>query len=159
MKTMKSFPRKLVARLVIALEIAIAISSAGATAAHARTDGPAVPPQVSTVATGGEWNAGKSGGALRVVIVQEGFEHVHSKLWLEWIAIGERDERRLAARVLVKELSNGFSSVRLDDRREAFSGSQIRLRTANPYSTEDNQDVTIEAGKPGQYKIVLQPAR
>lgn len=146
---MKSFPRMLVASLAIASAVAV----------HARTDGPVVPPQVNTVATGGEWNTAKAGGKLRVIIVYEGFEHVHSKLWLEWISIGERDERRLAARVLVKELSNGFSSVRLDDRREVFSGSLIRLRAANPYSTEDNQDVTIEAGKPGQYKIVLQPAR
>lgn len=146
---MKSFPRMLVAGLAIASAVAV----------HARADGPVVPPQVSTVATGGDWNTAKAGGALRVIIVYEGFEHVHSKLWLEWISIGEREERRLAARVLVKELSNGFSSVRLEDRREAFSGSQIRLRAANPYSTDDNQDVTIEAGKPGQYKIVLQPAR
>ncbi|QSI30230.1 hypothetical protein GNX71_11800 [Variovorax sp. RKNM96] len=149
MKTMKSFPRMLVAGLAIASAMAV----------HARADGAVVPPQVSTVATGGDWNTARTGGALRVIIVHEGFEHVHSKLWLEWISIGEREERRLAARVLVKELSNGFSSVRLDDRREVFSGSQIRLRAANPYSAEDNQDVTIEAGKPGQYKIVLQPAR
>jgi len=146
---MKSFPRMLVASLAIASAMAV----------HARADGPVVPPQVSTVATGGDWGAARTGGALRVIIVYEGFEHVHSKLWLEWISIGEREERRLAARVLVKELSNGFSSVRLDNRGEVFSGSQIRLRAANPYSADDNQDVTIEAGKPGQYKIVLQPAR
>ena len=146
---MKSFPRMLVAGLAIASAMAV----------HARADGPVVPPQVSTVATGGDWNTARTGGALRVIIVHEGFEHVHSKLWVEWISIGEREERRLTARVLVKELSNGFSSVRLDDRREVFSGSQIRLRAANPYSADDNQDVTIEAGKPGQYKIVLQPAR
>ncbi|WP_257859115.1 hypothetical protein [Variovorax sp. ZS18.2.2] len=136
-----------------------ALLIASAMAVHARTDGPVVPPQVHTVASGGEWNTAKAGGALRVIIVYEGFEHMHSKLWLEWISIGERGERRLAARVLVNELSNGFSSVRLDDRRKVFSGSQIRLRSANPYSTEDNQDVTIKAGRPGQYKIVLRPAR
>ena len=117
-------------------------------------DGPIVPTQVTTVATGGEWTSARSAGTLRVILVNQGFEHVHSKLWLEWLIVGKRGEPRLAARVLVKELSNGFAVLRLDDRRETFKGQRIQLRAANPYSSDD-RDVTIEAGKPGQYKIVF----
>jgi hypothetical protein len=152
MKTMKSFPRTLVAALTIVSAISMA------TAVHAQTNGPAVPPQVSTVATGGEWSSARAGGTLRLIIVNQGFEHVHSKLWLEWLTVDERGKSRLAARVLVKELSSGFAVVRLDPRRETFSGLRIQLRAANPYSSDDSE-VTLEAGKPGQYKMISEAPR
>ena len=145
---MKSFPRILVA----------ALAMAGAMAVHAAADTPIVPARVNTVATGGEWSSAKDSGTLRIVVVNQGFEHVQSKLWLEWLAIGENEERRLAARVLVEELSNGFSVVRLDTRRKTFDGTRIRLLAANPYSAEDSE-VTITAGKPGRYKIISRPVR
>ncbi|MGJ7603221.1 hypothetical protein ACSFA7_02685 [Variovorax sp. LT1R20] len=148
MNAIKSFSRMLVAALVIASAMVV----------HARTDGPAVPAQVTTVATGGEWTSAQAGGTLRLVIVNQGFEHVHSKLWLEWLALDERGKPRLAARMLVKELSSGFAVVRLDDRRKTFNGLRVQLRAANPYSSDD-REVTIEAGKPGQYKMISEAPR
>jgi hypothetical protein len=129
----------------------LALASFGA---NAQVNAPIVPAQVTTVASGGEWRSASTTGTLRVIIVNEGFEHVHSKLWLEWLTVGERGQRRLAARVLVKEVSNGFSVLGLEGSSETFTGARIQLQTTNPYSLEDKR-VTIDAGKPGQYKVVF----
>jgi hypothetical protein len=142
MKAMKLFPALLVAGMLFANGVA-----------NAEVKAPAVPTQVTTVATGGEWSLANASGTLRVVVVDEGFEHVHSNVWFEWLTDNGHGPRRLAARVLVKELSNGFAVIRLADPRQAFDGSRVHLQTTNPYSMEDKA-VTIEAGRPGQYKIV-----
>jgi hypothetical protein len=131
----------------------LAAGLAVATAASAQTGTPVVPPPVTNVATGGEWHSANATGILRVVIADEGFAHVHSRLWIEWLIVRERGAPRLAARVLVKELSNGLAVLAVGERRTAFQGGQIRLQATNPYSLE-SRDVTIEAGKPGQYKIL-----
>ena len=133
---------------MLATGLALAVTTAAA-----QGMAPEVPTQVRTVATGGEWLSPKGGGVLRVVIADEGFEHVHSRLWIEWLTIGERGTPRRTARVLVKELSNGMAVLRLDDRGETFQGSRIRLRSTHTYS-QDTTDITIETGKPGHYRIL-----
>ncbi|RQO47746.1 hypothetical protein DBV14_20040 [Variovorax sp. KBW07] len=120
--------------------------------ATARTAAPEVPPQVDTVATGGEWRSARDSGVLRIVIVHQGFEHVHSRLWIEWLAVGERGAPRRVARVLVKELSNGMNVIDTGGRGETFQDGRIRLRATHTYSHE-RSDITIETGKPGQYKL------
>ncbi|SCX73375.1 hypothetical protein [Variovorax sp. EL159] len=121
--------------------------------ATARVAAPEVPPQVDTVAAGGEWRSARDSGVLRIVIVHQGFEHVHSRLWIEWLAVGERGTPRRVARVLVKELSNGMNVIDVGNRRETFQDGRIRLRATHTYSHESS-DITIETGKPGQYKLL-----
>jgi hypothetical protein len=62
---------------VLAIIAAVA-SSALATAT--------VPADVETVVTGGYWESGGQRGRYRVVVVNEGNEHVHSRLFIEWVA-------------------------------------------------------------------------
>ncbi|WP_398494022.1 hypothetical protein [Variovorax sp.] len=126
--------------------------------AAARDVAPEVPPQVDTVATGGEWRTARDGGVLRIVIVHQGFEHVHSRLWLEWLASGERGPARRVARVLVKELSGGMNVLAVDERARTFEGPRIRLRSTHSYSHETT-DIAIEAGAPGRYQLLEQPSR
>lgn len=133
----------------------LAIGLAVAMAANAQTGTPIVPPSVSGVAIGGQWSSAKGGGPLRVVIADHGFEHIHSQVWIEWLDLDERGRRRLAARVLVKELSGGFAVVSLGDRREVFRDGRIRLLSVNPYAPQDKETmVEIEPGAPGRYKII-----
>ncbi|MGJ7529336.1 hypothetical protein [Variovorax sp. GB1P17] len=133
--------------------LAAGLLAAMASATARSTAAPEVPPQVDTVATGGEWNSARDSGVLRIVIVHQGFEHVHSRLWIEWLAVGERGAPRRVARVLVKELSNGMNVIDVGNRRETFQGGRIRLRATHTYSHESS-DITIETGKPGQYKLL-----
>lgn len=126
--------------------------------AAARDVAPEVPPQVDTVATGGEWRTARESGVLRIVIVHQGFEHVHSRLWLEWLASGERGPARRVARVLVKELSGGMQVLAVDERARTFEGPRVRLRSTHSYSHETT-DIAIEAGAPGRYQLLEQPSR
>jgi hypothetical protein len=134
--------------------LAAGLMTVSAGAADAQANAPTVPTQVTIVASGGEWSSASATGTLRVIVLDEGFEHVHSKLWLEWLTVGKRGQRRLAARALVKELSNGFAALSLDARHETFEGPRVQLRATNPYSLDD-KGVTIEAGTPGQYKVTF----
>lgn len=135
----------------LAAAFAAVFAAAGPAAAAGRA-APEVPVQVRAVATGGEWTSPKGSGVLRVVIADEGFEHVHSRLWIEWLATSERGAPRRVARVFVKELSNGMAVLRPGDPREVFQRDRIRLRATHTYS-QDISDITIEAGTPGHYRL------
>lgn len=143
--------RALAAAAAFAAAFAAVFAAAGPAAAAGRA-APEVPVQVSEVATGGEWTSPKGSGVLRVVIADEGFEHVHSRLWIEWLATSERGAPRRVARVFVKELSNGMAVLRPGDPREVFQRDRIRLRSTHTYS-QDISDITIEAGTPGHYRL------
>ncbi|QNK65232.1 hypothetical protein [Variovorax sp. PAMC26660] len=139
---------------MLAAGLAIAATALAATAATAAEgNAPEVSPRVTTVATGGEWTSPKGSGVLRVVIADTGFSHVHSRLWIEWLTVGERGAPRRVARVLVKELSGGMNVLEAGNRRETFQGGRIRLRATHTYS-QDSSDITIETGKPGEYKLL-----
>lgn len=144
--------RALAAAAAFAAAFAAVFAAAGPAAAAGRA-APEVPVQVSAVATGGEWTSPKGSGVLRVVIADEGFEHVHSRLWIEWLATSERGAPRRVAQVFVKELSNGMAVLRPGDPREMFQRDRIRLRATHTYS-QDISDITIEAGSPGHYRLL-----
>jgi hypothetical protein len=46
----------------------------------------AVPPQIASVVSGGYWSAQGRAGTYRVVVVNHGFEHVASRVFIEWLA-------------------------------------------------------------------------
>lgn len=56
-----------------------------AVATHAAPES-ALPPDVVQVRTAGYWKNGSREGAYRAVVVQEGWEHVWSRLRVEWVA-------------------------------------------------------------------------
>ncbi len=114
---------------------------------------PRVPPEVSSVASGGLWNSADAAGYSRIVIVNVGFEHVHSMVWLEWWSQDERNPPVRRAQVLVRELSNGMQVVDVGRPDQAFRSNRIRLQATNTYASEQRTAVEIEVGAPGRYKI------
>ena len=46
---------------------------------------PSVPAYVTALASGGYWEEGDRAGIVRVIVVQQGWEHVTSRVYLEWI--------------------------------------------------------------------------
>ena len=44
-----------------------------------------VPPEVDSVVSGGYWESGSDSGQYRVVVVNSGFEHVTSRIIVEWL--------------------------------------------------------------------------
>ena len=45
-----------------------------------------VPPEVASVVSGGYWECGEDSGTYRVVVVNSGFEHVTSRVFVEWVS-------------------------------------------------------------------------
>lgn len=126
--------------------------------ARAETDAQSRAPEISaavrSVVSGGGWVEGDVRGFYRVILESEGFEHVSSRLWLEWLVEQSReDPAMVVARTLVTELSQGFLSLGLENAEEELLSSRLRVSGANPYSL-DEQAFEIELGGPGVYRVV-----
>jgi len=121
---------------------------------------PTVPAQVTSVVTGGHWQRGAESGWYRAVIVQDGWEHLWSRLFVEWIAEPKsRDEdQKVIARV---EPTLPFAqgthvleahSIR-GQRGRAFL--TVTAQSNNRVEAEPHQ-VRLELGAPGQVKVLHQ---
>lgn len=67
-------------------------------------DAPVVDPRVSGVVSGGWWDTDSKEGQLRLVVVSEGWEHLRSAHYLQWVAAPDSTGRQEIV-----------SSVRLDE--------------------------------------------
>src|SRR5947208_6198917 len=89
-------------------------------------------------------------GQFRVVVVNQGFEHVSSEVYVQWIEWNE-DGPRLLESVLVKELSSGFWSVGKPVMTSRKNCS-MQLEAAHTYTSEDARFVLRAAGR-GKYSL------
>ncbi len=65
----------------------------------------ATPPTISFIQTGGYWQSGKQDGLYRVVVTSGGFEHVASRLYVQWIATDQdRREHKTVRTVEIKDI-------------------------------------------------------
>ena len=68
-------------------------------------DAKAIPASVQSVQSGGYWQKGDQDGHYRVVVTSGGFEHVISRLFIQWIALDQdAREYKLNRTVEVKEI-------------------------------------------------------
>lgn len=115
---------------------------------------PEVPPTIVAVVSGGVWQAGDSHGFFRVIVENQGFEHIHSVLWLEWVVAGSRDSQpRVASRVRVDELSMGNWSLGIEPATPTFSANRLLVSGTNPFTLEE-QVFSVEFSAVGKYKVV-----
>ena len=72
-----------------------------------------VQPEVSSVVSGGYWTSEGQSGTYRVVIVNSGFEHVVSQVFIEWVAdpTSEQDSPKVVAAVEPKLPFDGVASL------------------------------------------------
>jgi hypothetical protein len=139
---------------VIAAAVALLLAAGIAHAQDfAAGDAKAVPVSVKSVQAGGHWEAGDKEGFYRVVVTSGGFEHVISRLYIQWIAV-DQDARAytLARNVDVKELNGGGSSVILPQPKFADKGAwtiavTVRTRTG----AEEKRVITVQPS--GAYRI------
>jgi hypothetical protein len=107
-------------------------------------------PGLSAAVTGGSWEAAGGRGRYRVVVFTGGFEHVSSKVFLQWLSESEEGPHVLR-NVLVAELSSGSWSVGAP----VFSGLKrgvIELEATNPYSLESAR-FALQPQELGKYSI------
>jgi hypothetical protein len=105
-------------------------------------------PELYAVVSGGMWEKGESHGHFRVIVFSGGYEHVSSRVHLQWIEVNP-DGGNLNRSVLIRELSTGFWSVG----SPVFAGPRtIRVGATNPYDfSESTFTLTLEAS--GTYSL------
>jgi hypothetical protein len=89
-------------------------------------------------------------GQFRVVVFSQGFEHVSSEVYVQWIEWNQEGPRLLES-VLVKELSSGFWSVG-EPVVTSRKSCSMRLGATHTYSSEAARFVLRPAGR-GKYSV------
>jgi hypothetical protein len=115
----------------------------------------AVPLSVETVETFGFWSKGGEEGSYRLVLIQEGYEHISHRLIIEWIGLSPTSGRELVERV-EPDLGKGAGyrgyAIAVS-RIESFEsgGATIHLDMVHPITME-GQSVVLKLGEPGVWE-------
>jgi hypothetical protein len=117
-----------------------------------------VDPTVAEVVTGGHWSSGGQSGFYRVIVRTGGFEHIVSRLTIEWLIEPTRDDPpRVMRSVQVPELSG---IARLDRPRigQFLKGWRVWVQLTDTHSESGKQiNRSIDLGPPGEIKVVRAP--
>lgn len=132
----------------------LAAACAGAAGAAPSGAAPEVPMQVSTVWTSPFCEAPGFSGLCRVVVVHEGFEHVKSRLWLEWLTARENAAPQRVRRVAVPDVGMWV----LAPSPAGFEGRRVHFSATHTHSMETRTRV-LEFGPPGQYRWIDETQR
>ena len=93
-------------RVFVSLGIALAI---GSTIRAQPQEVSKLDPAITDVVTGGNWSAGDREGSFRLVVVTHGYEHLISRLYVQWLeAVPDSGETRLLSTALVDAIPDGF---------------------------------------------------
>ena len=118
---------------------------------------PVVPIAVETVVSGGYWTAPDNiEGQYRVIVKTEGFEHLVSSAWLEWIAAPTKDSD--ATVVATSELVMvEAGSVRLSEPVFSIAGKQWILTITATQTHCDPMPIErrrLALGPPGRIAVL-----
>jgi hypothetical protein len=117
--------------------------------------GSAVQPEVSGVVSGGYWSSKGQSGTYRVVIVNSGFEHVVSQVFIEWVAdpTSEQDGPKVVATVEPKLPFEGVASLQAALKPVATGKAQIILSGVVSALPTQEVHAVLTATSPGQVAI------
>ena len=130
----------------------LTVSSLVTAAAQERA--PDVSPAIVQVVSGGYWEAGPQHGIYRAIVENQGFEHVSSRLWLEWVAEPDNAQaaHQVVGRVEVAEIGRGSWSVHVEPTQPPFAQGTLRVAATQTHSLEERV-FTIELGSVGKYRV------
>ena len=116
---------------------------------------PVVPASIESVVSGGYWETPGHHGRYRVLVVNEGFEHVTSKVFVQWVAEASSP---VAGPVVVatKQIQPLFSgapvSLIAEIKAQGKNRAQISLRGVNSI-TQEPVSASFTVGAPGQVTV------
>src|SRR5690348_6454307 len=114
--------------------------------AHAQ-DSVSLDPTIAYVTTGGSWSDGNGAGHYRVIVRTDGFEHVGSELFIEWLQDprSEADSETVRARVVVDSITPGIYNLDLPQIACKGTRCQIQVHGLNTRNMEKaSWIITIE---------------
>ena len=137
-----------------ALIAAITLFAFTLSRAEPRSNGSGVRPSVAFVVTGGAWHTKNERGRYRIVVEEGGWEHVTSRVYVEWL-LEDEDERRivLGTASLISELGAKWS-IGQPKVTPSKNGATVELPAANAFEPDrPMRKFFIELGPPGQYQV------
>jgi hypothetical protein len=142
------------------LLLCIGLLTIGSASLHAQ--GTFVPPDLAYVVSGGSWERGQESGCYRVLVFSPGYEHVISKVFVEWI--GDPKASNEPPRVVATEAIAAINgqptwSVGLPSLTAAGKNAMtITLQMANTHSEEDERRTcTVRLALPHQVTATCTP--
>jgi hypothetical protein len=116
-----------------------------------------VNPAIETIVSGGRWQAGKSQGHFRVIIVRQGWEEIRRLARVEWI----REPSERGPEVVVKQLD-------LTDRANVYALAEpviehkgdewfVRFKAASAPLAAYDLTVALGLGTPGMATLIQRP--
>ena len=128
------------------------VASGTATATGPTTEPPAVPVTVVEVTTGGFWKTGDDRGRYRVIVEAQGWEHVTSRVFLQWIAERPSEKKLVVvASVPLSELP-GNAAVGAPRLVPGKSGTSLRLEATDSL-TGKRRSLVFALAEPGKYQL------
>jgi hypothetical protein len=107
----------------------------------------AIPVDVFEVKSFGHWETNDQYGYFRIKIVNQGFDHVASTVYLEWISTKEEGKEILRSIPITEINESGFYSVSV----KKVKTEKVTLTLYHTYSHEESE-LEIIPTEPGKYK-------
>src|SRR5512139_2818124 len=136
-------------RATLHLLAALVLSTAGPPARAADSDDPGLPPSLTSAVT-----LRNEQYTLRVIVFSVGFEHVSSRVYLQWV-VADRDSplgSRLVNSVLVREISGGLLSVGEPRVKRLGAGFRVVLEAVDRNSLK-REELVLVTEQPGAYRL------
>nr|WP_298424589.1 hypothetical protein [Hylemonella sp.] len=112
-----------------------------------------VAPDVDSVVSGGYWESGNDSGHYRVIVVNSGFEHVTSRVYVEWLrGPGSPDAKPSVVASVEPTLPFGEGVASVGVRLVPAGKSKVRILVSGVVSAKPTQTVKaiLVATKPGR---------
>lgn len=122
---------------------------------------PRIPADISEVTSGGSWRGSGREGSYRIIIQTDGFEHIVSRAWLQWISGPDAhgDSLRVVASVELQEVGGGGWQAH-SPRIFLTNGSwEATMEGANSHFDPIRKARwRLKLGPPGEYSMTETPA-
>ena len=101
-----------------------------------------VPAAVHSVTSGGYWEAEGRQGTYRVVVLNSGYEHVTSRVLVEWLQEPTRNEVAKVVSSVEPSLSFGNGVASLSVSLSPLATGQVQIAVSGAVSTDPTRNVT-----------------
>lgn len=118
------------------------------------TEIPNIPENLSAISHSVAWDYKEKSGEYRLVVISKGWEHVHSEVYIQWIASdGDKGVLTTVSTVPIKEInedaiwSAGIPILDFENEEAIFT-----ISMDHTYMDENKSIVIIPSNEPGKYK-------
>lgn len=115
-----------------------------------------VPESVTAVVSGGSWQHAGAHGIFRVVVTSQGFEHVTSQVFLEWLTEAtSTTNRSLEQTIPLSEINTaGIWALGTPQLKVSKSGTEAVLTGSNSYAPSQRIACRVKLLPEGGYRVL-----